>query len=143
MHVSFNAARDETYRRLHPGAPPGIRVRIIDRLREMAEYAEAEGKRPIDVEFSAVLNRLNMSEVPAMVRMAHEARARWFMLILMGPVEGAEDLLLRPEDWFIVQHDLERAADVARGLGVRTNLASIAPSASAAGTGSVYEVWAM
>ncbi|UCC69452.1 MAG: radical SAM protein, partial [Armatimonadota bacterium] len=73
MHVSFNAATNETYTRLHPGAPPDARDSIVAQLREMAEYAEAEGKRPIDVEFSAVLNRLNMDEIPAMVEAAHEA----------------------------------------------------------------------
>lgn len=139
MHVSFNAAADETYERLHYGAPPGTRRKIIARLRGMAEYAEAAGKRPIDVEFSAVLNRLNMHEVPAMVELAHEARAAWFMLILMGPVPGGEALLPRPEDWVLIRRDIERATEKARRLGVRTNLDAIRPGASAAGTRSVYE----
>ncbi|UCC68024.1 MAG: radical SAM protein, partial [Armatimonadota bacterium] len=139
MHVSFNAATNETYTRLHPGAPPDARDSIVARLREMAEYAEAEGKRPIDVEFSAVLNRLNMDEIPAMVEAAHEARAGWFMLILMGPAEGAEELLPRPEDWVLIGADLERAQARARELGIRTNLEAVRPGASAAGTRSVYE----
>ena len=139
MHVSFNAATDETYERLHCGAPPGARRKIVARLRDMAEYAEAEGKRPIEVEFSAVLNRVNMHEIPAMVEQAHEARATWFMLILMGPVPGGEELLPRPEDWVLIRRDIERAADKARDLGIRTNLNAIRPTATAAGTRSVYE----
>jgi radical SAM protein with 4Fe4S-binding SPASM domain len=139
MHVSFNAATDDIYQQLHAGAPPGARRRIIARLRAMAEYAEQEGLRPIDVEFSAVLNRLNMQQIPQMVEAAHEARARWFMLILMGPVAGAEDLLPRPDDWILIRGDLDRAAARANELGVNTNLDSIRPGAGAEGTGAVYE----
>jgi MoaA/NifB/PqqE/SkfB family radical SAM enzyme len=139
MHVSFNAARDETYARLHLGAPPGIRHTIVERLRGMAEYAEIEGRRPIDVEFSAVLNRINMHEIPSMVQAAHEARAKWFMLILMGPAAGTEELMPRPEDWILIQHDIERAAQRARSLGILTNLDAVTPGATSAGTRSVYE----
>jgi MoaA/NifB/PqqE/SkfB family radical SAM enzyme len=139
MHVSFNAATDGTYAQLHVGAPADARRRIVERLRAMREYAEAEGLRPIDVEFSAVLNRLNMNEIPAMVEVAHEARAGWFMLILMGPIEGGEDLLPRPEDWVLIRADLERAEARARELGMRTNLEAVRMGASAAGTKSVYE----
>jgi MoaA/NifB/PqqE/SkfB family radical SAM enzyme len=80
-----------------------------------------------------------MDEIPAMVEAAHEARAGWFMLILMGPVEGAEELLPRAEDWVLIGADLERAHARARELGIRTNLEAIRPGASAAGTRSVYE----
>jgi pyrroloquinoline quinone biosynthesis protein E len=139
MHISFNAATDDVYERLHPGAPAGARARIIERLRAMAEYAEAEGLRPVDVEFSAVLNRLNMHQIPQMVDAAHEARAGWFMLILMGPAEGAEELLPRTGDWVLIRSDIDRAAARAREYGIRTNLDAIRPGASAAGTGSVYE----
>ncbi|MBN1458654.1 MAG: radical SAM protein [Armatimonadetes bacterium] len=139
MHVSFNAASEEVYTTLHPGAPPGTRRRIITRLEEMAEYAEREGLRPMDVEFSAVLNRLNMNEIPQMVDAAHEARAGWFMLILMGPAEGADELLPRPEDWIFIERDIDRAAARARQYGLRTNLDSIRPGASAEGTRRVYE----
>jgi len=139
MHVSFNAATDDVYAKLHPGSPPGMRQRIIDRLSDMAEYAEAEALRPIEVEFSSVLNRLNMHEIPQMVEAARDARAGWFMLILMGPAEGAEELLPRPEDWILIQHDIERAAGRARRWGIQTNLDAIRSSASTAGTRSVYE----
>jgi len=139
MHVSFNAASEDVYSKLHPGAPPSARHRIIARLKEMAEYAEREGLRPIDVEFSAVLNRLNMNEIPQMVDVAHEARAGWFMLILMGPAEGAEELLPRSEDWILIARDIDRAAARARRYGIRTNLTSIRPGASAEGTRRVYE----
>ena len=139
MHVSFNAATDDVYERLHPGAPPGTRRSIIQRLRDMAGYAQAQCLRPIDVEFSAVLNRLNMHQIPQMIDAARQARARWFMLILMGPVEGAEDLLPRPEDWFLIQSDIDRAAARARQWGIETNLDAIRPGATAAGTRSIYE----
>ncbi len=138
MHVSCNAATDDIYQQLHVAAPPGARRRIIQRLAEMAEYAEQEGRRPIDVEFSAVLNRLNMQQIPQMVEAAHEARAGWFMLILMGPVPGAEELLPRPEDWMLIQGDIDRAAARAKELGVRTNFDSIRPGTSAQGTRAVY-----
>ncbi len=139
MHVSFNAATDDVYASIHPGAPADARTRIIERLRAMAEYAEEEGYRPIDVEFSAVLTRLNMHQIPQMVDTAHEARAGWFMLILMGPAEGAEELLPREEDWVLIRSDIERAATRAREYGIHTNLDAIRPGASAAGTSSVYE----
>jgi MoaA/NifB/PqqE/SkfB family radical SAM enzyme len=139
IHVSFNAATDDIYQRLHAGAPAGARRRIIARLRGMADYAEQEGLRPIAVEFSAVLNRLNMQQIPHMVEAAHEARAGWFMLILMGPVPGAEGLLPRADDWMLIQRDLDRALARARKLGVRTNLDWIRPGASAQGTRAVYE----
>jgi MoaA/NifB/PqqE/SkfB family radical SAM enzyme len=139
MHVSFNAATDDVYEQLHPGAPPGARARIIERLRAMADYAEEEGFRPIEVEFSAVLNRLNMHQLPQMVEAAHEARAGWFMLILMGPAPGADELLPRPEDWVLIRSDIDRAAQRARRYGVRTNLDAVRQGASAAGTASVYE----
>jgi len=139
MHLSFNAATDEVYEQLHPGSPPGTRTRIIERLKAIAEYAEEEGFRPIEVEFSAVLNRLNMHQLPQMVEAARVARAGWFMLILMGPAQGAEELLPRAEDWVLIRSDIERAAERARRYGIRTNLDSIRPGASVAGTGSVYE----
>jgi MoaA/NifB/PqqE/SkfB family radical SAM enzyme len=139
MHVSFNAATDDVYQQLHPGAPPGARARIIERLRAMADYAQEEGFRPIEVEFSAVLNRLNMHQLPQMVEAAHEARAGWFMLILMGPAPGADELLPRPEDWVIIRSDMDRAATRARRYGIRTNLDAVRQGASAAGTASVYE----
>ena len=139
IHVSFNAATEDVYEKLHPGAPPGTRQRIIERLWAMAEYAEREGLRPIEVEFSAVLNRLNMHQIPKMVEAAREARAGWFMLILMGPAPGAEKLLPRAEDWILIQHDLERAAQRAKERGIRTNLDAIRPGAGAAGTRCVYE----
>jgi len=139
MHLSFNAATDDVYEQLHPGAPPGTRARIVERLKAIAEYAEEEGFRPIEVEFSAVLNRLNMHQLPQMVEAAREARAGWFMLILMGPAQGAEELLPRPEDWVLIRSDIGRAAERARRYGIRTNLDSIMPGASVAGTGSVYE----
>ncbi len=139
MHVSFNAATDDVYEKLHPGAPPGTRRRIIERLWEMAEYAERECLRPIEVEFSAVLNRLNMQQIPKMVEAAKEARAGWFMLILMGPAPGAEQLLPRLEDWMLIQSDIDRAAGKAQEWGIRTNLDAIRPGAGAAGTRCVYE----
>ncbi len=139
MHVSLNAATDDVYEQLHPGAPRGARGKIIQRLREMAEYAEVECLRPIDVEFSAVLNRLNMHQIPEMVEAARDARARWFMLILMGPAPGAEDLLPRPEDWILIQSDLDRAAARARELGIETNLDAIRPGAGPAGTRCIYD----
>jgi len=139
MHASFNAATDDVYQQLHPGAPAGALARIIERLRAMADYAESEGLRPIEVEFSAVLNRLNMHQLPQMVEAAHEARAGWFMLILMGPAPGAEELLPRPEDWILIRSDIDRAAQRAQQYGIRTNLDAVRQGASAAGTGSVYE----
>jgi len=139
MHVSLNAAREETYARLHPGVPPGVLGTIVQRLQQMREYAETECRRPIEVEFSAVLTRLNMHEIGEMVEVAHEARADWLMLILMGPVEGGEELLLRPEDWLLLREDLEHVEARARRLGIRTNLEAIKLGASGAGTRSVYE----
>ncbi len=139
MHVSFNAATEETYTQLHPGAPPNARRSIIARLRGMAEYAERECRRPIEVEFSAVLNRLNMGEIVRMVEAAYEARAGWFMLILMGPTDAGQELLPRPEDWFVIQNDIARAAARAKRYGIRTNLETMELGASAAGTRSVYE----
>jgi MoaA/NifB/PqqE/SkfB family radical SAM enzyme len=61
------------------------------------------------------------------------------MLILMGPVDGAEELLPRSEDWILIRHDVERALRRARELGIRTNLEAMTLGASAAGTRSVYE----
>jgi MoaA/NifB/PqqE/SkfB family radical SAM enzyme len=139
MHVSMNAGTEETYRRLHPGAPEGKFEQIIARLGEMAEYAQAECRRPIEVEFSAVLNRANMHEIGLMLQAASRAGAGWLMLILMGPVQGREDLLLRPEDWLLLEADLERLGQRANEIALRTNLDSLRPGASAAGTRSVYE----
>ncbi len=139
MHISFNAATDEVYENLHPGAPPGTRQRIIEHLWEMADYAARECLRPIEVEFSAVLNRLNMHQIPNMVEAAKEARAGWFMLILMGPAPGAEQLLPRPDDWLLIQSDIARAARKAQEWGIRTNLEAIRPGAGLAGTRCVYE----
>jgi MoaA/NifB/PqqE/SkfB family radical SAM enzyme len=139
MHVSFNAAREETYVRLHPGAPPGMLGAVVQRLAAMHEYAERECRRPIDVEFSTVLNRWNMAEIGEMIELAHQARAGWLMLILMGPVQGGEELLLRPEDWLLLREDLDWIEARARRLGIRTNIAALKLGASGAGTRSVYE----
>ncbi len=139
MHVSLNAAREQTYARLHPGAPPGMLGAVVQRLAAMHEYAERECRRPIEVEFSAVLTRLNMDEIGEIVELAHRARAGWLMLILMGPVQGGDDLLLRPEDWLLLREDLDRLRAKARDLGLRTNLESLRLGASAAGTRRVYE----
>jgi len=73
------------------------------------------------------------------VEAAKEARAGWFMLILMGPAPGAEQLLPRAEDWLLIQSDIDRAAGKAREWGIRTNFDAIRPGAGAAGTRCVYE----
>jgi MoaA/NifB/PqqE/SkfB family radical SAM enzyme len=139
MHASINAGSEEVYARMHPGTPPGAFLSIVTRLREMAEYAERTGQRPIDVEYSAVLTRLNMHEIVAMVEAAHEARAGWLMLIRMGPVEGAEALMPRPEDWEAIREEVTRAKGLAKQYGIVTNLAELEAVASPAGTRSIYE----
>lgn len=145
MHVSINAGTEETYAKMHPGTPPGTFAKIVGRLREMAEYAEETEQRPIDVEYSAVLTRLNMGEIEEMVRQAHRARAKWLMLIQMGPLtllptdDLNEALLPRPDDWPRIRRDLERAVSLAKSLEIETNLGFLLASADQSGTQSVYE----
>jgi MoaA/NifB/PqqE/SkfB family radical SAM enzyme len=139
MHVSVNAGSDETYARTHPGTPPGTFSRIIGRLREMADYADETARRRIDVEFSAVLTRLNMHELDAMVEAAHAARANWFMLIQMGPVKGQPDLLPSPEEWPAIRRNIRQARALADRLGIKHNLAQLDATATAEGTRSIYE----
>lgn len=138
MHVSINAGSEEIYARMHPGAAPGAFAAIISRLREMAHYAEASGHRPVEVEYSAVLTRLNQHEVVAMVEAAHRARAGWFSLILMGPVTGQPDLPPRPEDWPAIRQELARAQRRAGELGIRTNLDELRVTTAEAGKVHIY-----
>ncbi len=139
MHVSINAGTTGTYAKMHPGTPPEAFETILGRLREMADYADETGQRRIDVEFSAVLTRLNRNEIVEMVRSAHQARASWFMLILMGPVHGQRALLPTPDDWPGIRAQIAEARQLADRLGIRHNLAELATTATAAGTRSVYE----
>ncbi len=139
MHVSINAGTPETYPKMHPGTPPDAFDIIIERLRAMADYADATGQRRIDVEFSAVLTRLNKGELVQMVEAAHRARATWLMVILMGPVEEQPDLPPAPEDWPQIRRDLAEARKLAKELGLVTNLRELEVTATAAGTRSVYE----
>ncbi len=145
MHVSINAGTPATYAQMHPGAEPATLERIVGRLREMAEYADAQARRRVEVEYSAVLTRLNMGEIVEMVRAAAQARAAWFMLIQMGrltlpPSEELNELLLpRSEDWPAVRRQVAEAAALAAELGIQTNLEALLAGASEAGTRSVYE----
>ncbi len=139
MHVSINAGTAETYPKMHPGTPPDAFDIIIERLRAMADYADVTGQRRIDVEFSAVLTRLNKGELVQMVEAAHRARATWLMVILMGPVEEQPDLPPAPEDWPQIRRDLAEARKLADRLSLVTNLRELEVTATAAGTRSVYE----
>jgi len=139
LHASINAGTEDTYARMHPGTPPGSFSRIIARLREMADYADETARRPVQVEFSAVLTRLNMGEIAQMVEAARQARAGWVMLIPMMPVKGQEELLPRPQDWPAVREEMARAEALAGKLGLSTNLSSLEPTANASGTRSIYE----
>ncbi len=144
IHVSFNAGTEETYQRVHRGAPANARATIISQLRGMYDYAVEAGKRPVIIEFSAVLTRLNMGEIVQMVEAAHETRAHQFMLILMGPLpatyapEGRE-LPPRPEDWPLIRQELARAQARARELGLATNLEELELTGTKEGTRPVYE----
>jgi MoaA/NifB/PqqE/SkfB family radical SAM enzyme len=139
MRVSVNAGSDDVYAQMHPGAAPGAMDRLLARLQEMAEYAEETGQRPITVEFSAVLTRVNRHEIPAMVEAAREARAASLMLIRMGPARGQDDLLPRPEDWEGIRAGIAEAKALAEGYGIPHNLDEWQFTASPEGTRSVYE----
>jgi MoaA/NifB/PqqE/SkfB family radical SAM enzyme len=139
MHVSINAGTSETYAKMHPGTQPGAFEAIINRLRDMADYADASGQHHIDIEYSAVLTRLNMGEIIQMVEAAHRARANWLMLILMGPVEGQPDLPPRPEDWEAIRADIAKAKKLAKQYQIDTNLWELEITGTAAGARSVYE----
>jgi MoaA/NifB/PqqE/SkfB family radical SAM enzyme len=145
IHVSFNAGTEETYRTMHPGSRPGARTEITARLRDMAEYAEATEQRPVMVEFSAVLTRLNMGEIVEMVESAYEARAAQLMVIPMGPASvvgrarGREGVAPRSEDWPAILREAARAEEQARALGLSTNLQELKVTGSDEGTRSIYE----
>jgi len=139
LHVSINAGTSATYPKMHPGTPPEAFETILGRLREMADYADATGRPRIDVEFSAVLTRLNKDEIVEMVKSAHRARASWFMLILMGPVKGQRALLPTPGDWPGIRVQIAEARQLADRLGIGHNLAGLESTATPAGTRSVYE----
>jgi MoaA/NifB/PqqE/SkfB family radical SAM enzyme len=139
MHVSVNAGTSETYLKMHPGTQPGAFETIINRLREMADYADASGQRHVEVEYSAVLTRINMAEIVKMVESAHHARANWLMLILMGPVEGQPDLPPRPEDWPAIRAEIATAKELAKEYQIDTNLWELEITGTAAGARSVYE----
>jgi len=139
VHVSIDAGSEETYARMHPGTAPGTFSKIIERLRAMADYADSVSRRRIDVEFSAVLTRLNMGEIVAMVEAAHRAQANSFMLIQMGPVRGQEELVPKPEDWPAIREDLRRARELAERLGIKHDLDHLEQSATPAGTKTIYQ----
>jgi MoaA/NifB/PqqE/SkfB family radical SAM enzyme len=139
MHVSINAGSPESYAVIHPGTPPGAFEAIIARLRGMAEYAEATGQRPVDVEFSAVLNRHNMHEIITMVEAAREARAGWFMLIRMGVAREQADLALRDEDYPALRERIAEAKALAEGYGMIHNLDEWREMGNPEGTRGVYD----
>ena len=144
IHVSFNAGTEETYRRMHRGAPANARAAIISRLRGMHDYAVETGKQPVTIEFSAVLTRLNMGEIVQMVEAAHETRSHQFMLILMGPLPAtygpeAHELPPKPEDWPLIRQEIARAQARARELGLATNLEEVELTGTKDGTRTIYE----
>jgi len=122
LHVSLNAATEETYRRIHPGTPPGRLAHIVAHLRSMADYAEESGRGTVHVRVSSVVTRLNLHEISAMVQVAHQARAAEFALLPMAWVEGQPDLLPRPEDLPAIRHAIAEA----KALGFRLGVAVVA-----------------
>ena len=139
IHVSMNAGTSETYAKIHPGTPPGTFETIVQRLREMAEYADATAQQRVQIEYSVVLNRLNMHELVEMVRAAEEARSGWLVVILMGPARDQPDLPPRPEDWPGIRQGIAQAKEVADELGISHNLEELGVTGTAAGTRGVYE----
>jgi MoaA/NifB/PqqE/SkfB family radical SAM enzyme len=119
LYVSLNAATDGTYARIHPGTPPGRLAEIVRRLRRMGEYAEETGRKRVFVQVSAVVTRLNMGEIPALVRVAREAGAAEVAFLPMSPVEGQPDLLPREEDRPAIQQWVREAKALGEELGVR------------------------
>jgi len=139
IHVSVNAGTSDTYATIHPGTPPGTFETIIQRLREMADYADATGQPRVQIEYSVVLNRLNMHELEEMVQAAHQARAGWLVVILMGPARDQPDLPPRPEDWPQIRQGIARAGELAERLEITSNLDELGVTGTAAGTRTVYE----
>jgi len=140
LHVSINAGREVTYGRMHPGTLPGDLQALLDRLRGMADHAEATGEAPVDIEFSAVLTRLNMGEIVDMVEAARLARARILMVIRMGPARGQHHLLPGEDDWPAIQEQIGRASKLAEQYGIGTNLGAWPAIGGTAGTARVYDL---
>ena len=141
LHVSLNAGTDELYAKMHPGTPPGRLAQILLRLRQMAEYAEETGRPPVTVRVSAVVTRMNMMEIPEIVRVAQQARALEFTLLPMAWVEGQPDLLPTPEDHAVIRKGIREAMALGRQLGVRvmTGGMEAPPSDDVARPRSIYE----
>jgi len=139
LHVSLNAATDETYQKMHPGTPPGRLAQVVARLRTMAEYAEETGRWKVHVRVSAVVTRLNLHEIPGMVQVAHEAQAGELALLPMAWVEGQPDLLPRPEDLPAIQRAIAEAKALGYRLGVSVVAEGLESTGAAVPTRSIYE----
>lgn len=139
LHVSLNAATDETYQQMHPGTPPGRLAQIVGRLRTMADHAEETAQKMVHVRITSVVTRLNLHEIPKLVSVAHEARAAEVALLPMAWVEGQPDLLPRPEELPAIQAAVAEAKALGFRLGVHVVAEGLEATGAAPPTRSIYE----
>lgn len=124
INVSLDAATPETYRALRG---QDFFERIVDGIRLLQRVKAQTGSLTPHVRISFVISKLNLHELSAFVRLAHDLGldVAFFQILLLMTIEERRERLIGGVPYDEFRRALEAGRDLARQLGVRTNLPAL------------------
>jgi MoaA/NifB/PqqE/SkfB family radical SAM enzyme len=121
LYVSVNAGSAKTYNEIHMHTPPTAFESIKRTISQVTEAKRAMGSDYPFLNLSFVIQNNNYFEMSDMVRTAHEVGAQKAHFIGISTYEGTKFLALNDQQKIEMPDYLQRAVDLADGLGIQTN----------------------
>ena len=124
INASIDAATLETYRALRG---QDAFEHVLDGIRLLQRVKAQVGSPTPHVRISFVISKVNLHEVAAFIHLAHNLGldVAFFQMLLLMTIEERRERLIGGVPYDEFRHTLEAGRDLARQLGVRTNLPTL------------------
>lgn len=121
MYISVNAGSAKTYNEIHMNTPPTAFDNIKRTVSRITDAKRALGSLKPFVNLSFVIQNNNYLEMPDMVQTTHDVGGQKAHFIGISTYEGTQFLALNEAQKAAMPDSLQRAVDLAEGLGIQTN----------------------
>lgn len=126
IEISLNAAREETYERIHAGSR-GMAT-VLSGIRALASAKAERGSKTPRLVLSFAIHALNWQEIEGMITLSAELGADEVSFRQTRFFPAIDSLRLEQEAILELKGSLKRAARLARSRGLKTNIQALFPS---------------